>query len=851
MAQNQSPSKHIIIAGDTPVRLFLYPSDTVSNPNSHIQRPRAHWSRVGTRLLSEFLEEGLKGISPQVHIHEPKTENPEHGTVHSILELEAYLPGESSRPQTFKMHRMQQIDTEREWYFPELPGAVRSPSNTSLLIFQETKTEDLVSQKSVDGAITLLKNCQPRFLIYHMAYRLCKGDIWNTVLHGPPNAYDLERLIIVVDANDLRSEGIELSHGLSWEKTCEDFVERIGSVGRLVSLATCPHLIVRFECAGAIYHRGAQMAKPILFFDPLSVEGEFCRRNSGYIPGVSDAFVAGFTTGLIQSSGLSIDEGINRGLHATRQLVAGGLAMPGAISSPATPLANVYQAAKVLRTPEKSKLIRFEIPSDNIARGSDPNWSLLDYMVGDPAEVARQIVRKGALSPANQAPLAQFEDLILFDRREIESFRTIYIFLEEYILTPMRRPLCIALFGLKGSGKAFAAFQVAKAVSKGKKPINLRFNLSQFTSVQDLVVAFHSIRDSSLSGSMPFVYFNGFDNSLAGSPLGWLPHLLPVMFSGSFSDHGISRPIGDAVFFFGATSIKTYKDLRKIAKPATSDEKNGHRAQEFLACLHGFVDILGPNKIDYGDEADRLYPVRRAVILRTLLENREPNLMAGEEININEKVLNALLLVPTYRQGIRSLKSIIDMSTLNGRYHFDLSSLPPSAQLDLHVDYNIFVKYLNGTPLPNQLQEKLAEALHNIWREKIKTTSGQEEKCWNEVPEEYKESSRAHANSIPSKLREIQCFLSESEEGRTPIKEFTAEQIEHLAKLEHDRWNTERLQNQWGQGKERDAQSRRSPFLIPWDDLKEEVQDIDRALVRSYIQILPESHKIYKFGLRE
>ncbi|KAI2639485.1 hypothetical protein GGS26DRAFT_270558 [Hypomontagnella submonticulosa] len=863
MAQIQNSLEHIILAGDTPMRLFLYPPDTVSNRNSHVQRPRAYWHQVGVELLAAFLEEGLKNHEHRIHIHKPVVGGLEHGTVHSILELDAHESHVDPRRPAFRMHRMQYIDTVRQWHFPVLPDSVPASQDASIVIFQETKAEKRVTKESADGAIALFEKCRPRFLIYHMAYRLCNGTIWDTVRHGPLTSStdrDPERLIIVVDADDLRAEGIELSHGLSWEKTCEDFVERLGSVGNLVSLVTCAHLIVLFDGAGVIYHQDAEVAKPILFFDPLSIEGEFRRMNSGYIPGVSDAFIAGFTKGLAESPNFSIEDGIILGLQAARKLTMLGLALPYAAPSPTAPpaeppaesLGTVYRAAEVLHTNEESKLIRFPIPSDNIARGSEPNWSLLDYMVGDPAEVARQIVRKGALSPANHIPLAQFNQLILFDRREIESFRAIYYFIEEYLSAPMPRPLCIALFGSKGSGKAFNAQQVAEAVSKDRKVTHFRFNISQFTSGDDLLAAFHSIRDSSLGGSTPFVYFNGFDSSFAGSPLGWLPHLVPVMFSGFFSDHGISRPIGSAVFFFGATFAKTYEDLRKRAAGPASDT---NRAQEFLACLHGFVNILGPNKADHKRGTDRLYPVRRAVVLRKLLEKREPRLVAGEEINIDEKVLNALLLVPTYRQGIRSLKSIIDMSTLNGRYNFERSSLPPPVQLDLHVDYKTFLGYLNGTPLHEQLREKLAEALHEVYlKERAKTATEEEKtqlKPWKELSEELKESSRAHADSIPSKLREIQSFLSETQEGRKPVTEFTADQVEHLSKIEHQRWNAERLQNQWAMGKERDIKSRKSPFLVPWSDLGEQWRDIDRALVRSYIDILPESHKIYKFGPRE
>lgn len=857
----QVSSKHIIIAGDAPVQLFLYPSAAESNPNSYVQRPRAQWFHVGADLLAQLLHDGLKNANPQVHIHKPVLTSPEQGTIHSIVELDAHKPAsqDSQCLPTFKLRRVQQIDTVRRWRFPDPPASAHSPSSVSIAVFQETKTETPVPEDSSTGLTALFTQCRPRFLIYHMARPLCNGKIWEQVRRGPlvdakkPEP-DPERLVVVVDADDLRAEGVELSHGLSWEKTCEDFIERLGSVGKLVSLATCAHLVVIFGCAGVIYHRGAQVARPMLLFDPLCVEGEFTRKNLGHVPGVVEAFVAGLAKGLIQSSDLSLEEGIVLGLHAARRLAEAGLTKPGIPPS----LGTVYRAPDVMRElvpTEKDKLISFAIPSDDIAGASDRNWSLLDHMIGDPTEVARQIVKHGALSLASQVPLAQFNRLVLFDRHEIESFRTIFNFLREYFLAPMSKPLSIALFGPRGSGKAFAAMQVAEAASKGQRVHNLHFNLAQLTSIDDLLATFHSIRDWSLRGSIPMVYFNAFDISFDGSPFGWLPHLLPVMFSGSFSDHGVSRPIGTAVFFFGATSTKTYEDLRRKAAKSAPDTGNLSRAQEFLACLHGFVNILGPDKSNHGDGADRLYPVRRAVIIRSLLEKREPNLKSGEQINIDDSVLNALLLVPTYRQGIRSLKSIIGMSRLNGRHHFERSALPPQVQLDLHVDYRVFTRYLNGTPLPDELRERLAEQLHNTYlKERDKTATEVEKrdlKPWHETSEELKESSRAHADSIPSKLHEIKCFLAETQGRRTAVTDFNNDQVELLAEMEHDRWNAERLQNQWGKGEERDVHKRKSPFLIPWGDLETQWQDIDRAMVRCYPKILPESHKIYELGPRE
>ncbi|KAJ5796876.1 uncharacterized protein N7518_005416 [Penicillium psychrosexuale] len=860
----QDSSKHIIVVGDAPVHLFLYPfADSTRKSDVH----NAYWFRVGSNLVATLLEDGLEGAEPRIYIHKPSLVSPTQDTIHSIVNLEcndskASSPDSRGQHRTrFKPRSIQEIVTARRWYAPlhfSLLGI--DPSALSIVIFQETRSEAAAAEIDTAAAISTFQECRPCFLVYHMARPMCDGSIWETVRRGPltgskPGTPDRERLIVVVDANDLRAEGINLSRGLSWEKTCEDFVERLGSVGKLACLATCAHLVVLFGCAGVIYHQGSRVSKPVLLFDPFSSEEEFLQENIGRIPGLSETFVAGLVSGLIQSPELSVEHGIEFGLQAARRLAVVGLADPG---NEVPSLSTVYRAGEVMgeTMTKRDKLIRFAIPSDDIACGNcGEDWSLLDDTIGDAAEVARQVVRQGPLSLASQVPLAQFNELFLFDRHEIESCRSIFSLLREYLAAPMNRPLSIAVFGPRGSGKAFTAMQLAEAAARGKKASTLRFDLSQFTSVDDMVAAFHSIRDCSLKGSVPLVYLRGFDTDFAGSPLGWLPHLLHVMLSGSFPDHGISRPIGTAVFFFGSASSTTYEALRH-GSPTTYRYPN-NRIQDFLACLHGFVNILGPDKVTRtasGSE-DRLYPVRRAVILRSLLETREANLTSSIQINIDESVLNALLLVPTYRHGIRSLKSIIAMSHLNGRYHFDRSALPPQTQLDLHVDYKIFTQYFNGIPLPDQLRERLAQEIHAVYLAVRSRTATESEKAdlkpWHETDEELKESSRAHAEMIPSKLREIRCFLTEKQEHREPVRSFTPAQIERLGEIEHERWNTERLQNQWKRGDERDIAKRSSPLLIPWCDLEQKWQDIDRAIVASYPRILPEEYEIYLLGPKE
>jgi len=91
------------------------------------------------------------------------------------------------------------------------------------------------------------------------------------------------------------------------------------------------------------------------------------------------------------------------------------------------------------------------------------------------------------------------------------------------------------------------------------------------------------------------------------------------------------------------------------------------------------------------DEApgDDLYIIRRAVILRSILEKETLLFKSPPKRRrdvMDPGVLNAFLEIPSFRHGVRSMKAIVTTSSLSGEYYFGMSSLPAETQLDLHVD---------------------------------------------------------------------------------------------------------------------------------------------------------------------
>ena len=64
------------------------------------------------------------------------------------------------------------------------------------------------------------------------------------------------------------------------------------------------------------------------------------------------------------------------------------------------------------------------------------------------------------------------------------------------------------------------------------------------------------------------------------------------------------------------------------------------------------------------------------------------------------------------------------------------------------------------------------------------------------------------------------------------VKEFPPELVEFMAELEHEAWMQERLSRGWKLG-ERNAEKKTSPYLVPYDQLSEEIKDYDRDAIRN------------------
>jgi len=111
---------------------------------------------------------------------------------------------------------------------------------------------------------------------------------------------------------------------------------------------------------------------------------------------------------------------------------------------------------------------------------------------------------------------------------------------------------------------------------------------------------------------------------------------------------------------------------------------------------------------------------------------------------------------------------------------------------------------------------------------------------WEELPEHLRESNRSQALHMIEKVKAIGCDIGELDDGDVAGFEFTAQEIERLARTEHERWVQERLADGWTVGP-KDIENRTTPRLLAsYDELPEEEREKDRDAVRGIPKFLAE-----------
>ncbi|MBC8015323.1 MAG: Ryanodine receptor Ryr [Sporomusaceae bacterium] len=673
------------------------------------------------------------------------------------------------------------------------------------------------------------------------------NPINSTILWKQLEKYHINNTIVVINSDDLRSKGVNISKSLSWERTAQDFVWQLNNSPNLAFLAQCRHLIVLFGLEGAIYHRNDGVTESRLYFLPYAFEGGSIAESQGKMSGFTSCFVSGIARSIVlghdsnEEMAASISEGIREGIVATQKYFIAGFGKK--IDEDPFPSPEIFME-------RENDFINKEHVQDVVIRlADDTNCQSCWYILKDKsstnlAEIAYDIVKNGVQHALKYIPIAQFGNLQTVDRGEIESYRSIKNLMCEYISTANApRPLCIAVFGTPGSGKSFGVTEVAASIAPTliKK---MDFNLSQLRTPLELINAFHKVRDFCLEGKVPLVFFDEFDSPFE-EKLGWLKYFLAPMQDGVFREGDSLHSIGKAIFVFAGGTSSTLKEF--CGEDIEDEQKykqfllgfKGAKGPDFLSRLRGYVNILGPNQTN--EHSDQLFIVRRAMLLRGLLERKVPYLISDRgEAQIDNGVLRALLKIPRYKHESRSMEAILEMSLLTNAKKWEQSCLPSKEQMKLHVDEEEFLRHLMHDTFFSEKIESLAIAIHEKYREINEGNLDLDSdfiKRWEELDEDLKESTRSQARRIPNALLTINYDVVSVKE--TPaILVFTEKELDMLVAYEHTQWCRYQKSIGWKKGEVKDKIKKTNPTLTHWENLPKWKKDKVYQMVRIWPEIL-------------
>jgi hypothetical protein len=305
-------------------------------------------------------------------------------------------------------------------------------------------------------------------------------------------------------------------------------------------------------------------------------------------------------------------------------------------------------------------------------------------------------------NPIVQAPVFQVSDqIVLVDRQEIEGVRTIKKLIERQVALVKAtledkgqlRPLSFAVFGPAGAGKSTAVKAVLDAMEGSNRIKRLEYNMSRYSHSSELSATFDEISGECNKNLLVVVFFDEFDARFNNERWGWLKYFLSPMEDGEYG----GKSVRNAIFVFAGGTSTTYEDFNLAESHPDFQSFRQAKGPDFTSRLKGHLNIVGVNQTN---PSDQLYLIRRAVIIRQILERmslekKAANRPDSRTFNIDEDLLRALLFVPNYRNGARSIRNIL---TTCGLYNNRVrnSSLTTIAQLNMFADGQAFFDLLNN-----------------------------------------------------------------------------------------------------------------------------------------------------------
>ena len=143
-------------------------------------------------------------------------------------------------------------------------------------------------------------------------------------------------------------------------------------------------------------------------------------------------------------------------------------------------------------------------------------------------------------------------------------------------------------------------------------------------------------------------------------------------------------------------------------------------------------------------------------------------------------------------------------------------------------------------PLLDNLEE-LAITIHKLYNQKQLERYPQKPLAYprfSDLPDNLKYSNLRQARGIVDKLERLGWEMRPQGSAGEVVSEIPEDIVEALSRLEHEEWVREREETGWVYGEVKDTEKKISPYLVPYDELTEEIKDHDRDTIRNIPNLL-------------
>ncbi|TKA79507.1 hypothetical protein B0A55_02449 [Friedmanniomyces simplex] len=734
---------------------------------------------VATLLTAAASKHGIQVLAPKL---QPPAASCLRHNASCICDLTIHDRSVDSEELRYSVTRTKYIGRSPAWHSPNLDKTNTPPGSTVVI------TGSGEAFRDVEPALDFLQRARPRYIIHHMTRPLASGPLWDLIRNGPmtrDGVPDPEYLAVIIDADDLRAEGIAISKALSWESTAEDFI------------------------------------------------------------GLSAAFTAGLALGFADSKPPNCDRGIRYGVSAASELSKRGFVHSDLDNAPDFPVSQIMEKLALDKQHAAVSIPSARISSGDKwsifdSMTGDPAELARQIVTLGPekALAACPVQRFGKLLTVERPEQESLRAIVdaVHERLNSSTRRPISIGI-----------LGSAGSGKKFTASNLAAHmsndRPANRLNYNARLLKSNDLVAACHAIRDhtasgelTIVTFENFEavlesDSSLLNDFLVIMRDGkFTDRGSVHSLG-----SPLMFF-LVNHEGTSDT--DEPFPPPTPTSPRATDFRQRPNLDLS---------LLMDYLHGLVRVAGPNQANARDKAysvRRAIMLRQILGQRHphLIVNGRMNVEEGvlHALLLVPRYKHGLhsleMIISTSRLSGRTK---FDVSALppeeqiqlhvDGKIfmsHLRAPKLVPSLREKLAE--GMFEVYKQRRVVMCKTDE-----------ERKALDSDRSMRDWDELAPELKESTRAQADDIPRKLRAVGCFMLNEERSEPLVKvpEFSVEELDMLSEIEHERFNAERLQRQWRMGP-RNSKQRTTPFLVPWRDLTQEWKDVDRVMVECVPRIL-------------